>query len=144
MKLLSTISIYFNAVITLKTFCYSYQRKRFFWQHTTVMQTGLKWKLACAHIFVFFIETLKRINYWQSKNGTKYATYWLGLIKVVTPCWQKLSVFLFFVRVHLKFMVLVICASNFAATAATTHKSCILKIFHHLQRDLYQRIIGLG
>ena len=43
---------------------------------------------------------------------------------------------LFFVRVHLEFMVLVLFASNFtAATAATTHKIYTLKIFYYLQSD---------
>ena len=51
----------------------------------------------------------------------------------------------FFVRVHLKFMVLVILVSNFtAATAATMHEICTLKIFYHLQSGLYRRVIGLG
>ena len=37
MKLLRTSSISFAGVITLKTLCYSYQRKRCFGQHRTVV-----------------------------------------------------------------------------------------------------------
>ena len=49
---------------------------------------------------------------------------------------MKISSFLlFFVRVHLKSMVLVTFASNFTtATAATTHKMCTLNLFYHLQK----------